>query len=544
MRKSKIIIFLLMLAMLTPAFCFTAQGYTVSSELYGENYVLYSLDTDTVVASSNADVKLYPASLTKIVSAIIVYENCDDLDAEVTASYDAIHALDDTGSSTVSISVGETLTVRQLLYCMLVASANDAANVLAEYIAGDIDSFVDMMNDFAEELGCTDTHFDNPHGLDSETHYTTCNDMLVFTKYFMSISLLYEMSNTVTYTIPATDYSDERTLYTTIYLINSNRSLYYYSYAKGIKTGYTSLAGRNCISSATQNGYTYVAVVMGAPNEDVDGDGYNDSTAMLDVKTLFKWAFSNLTLTQLADTTTFIAEAEISLSAETDYVRLVPAETVYALVPSGVDASSVDFECTINENITAPVSKGDVLGHAEILYAQEVIAEVDLVAGESVSASGFLYVLSLLEKTAKSNAFIGLVIAAASIFAIFAIYQAVKYYTRAHKYKQRKRRIDRQYEESDSFRRSIIEKEEAEARQPYEAAEMYADDVAPAVKPDKKQHKREKPEKKKKENQSGSQHHEGKKSHERFTDSGARRTGGSSDVFASDEEIYNFDMFE
>lgn len=145
--------------------------------IYAQIYLLVNLDNDTVIFEKDADKQAAPASLTKIMTATVVLENCKDLDEEVEASYEAIHLLDGTGSSIVGLEPGEKMSIKNLLYCLLVRSGNDAANVLAMHVGGSIEGFVKMMNDKAAALGCKNTHFANVHGLDDPNHYTTARDL-------------------------------------------------------------------------------------------------------------------------------------------------------------------------------------------------------------------------------------------------------------------------------------------------------------------------------------------------------------------------------
>ena len=190
--------------------------------------LLLNLDSNTVIFDKNADKVTAPASLTKITTAILTIENCQDLDAVVTVKQSSIDAIAGTNSSTAGLLAGEELTVRQLLYCLLVRSANEAAVILADYSGGgSVPAFVQMMNDFAASLGCTYTHFVNPHGLDAEGHYSTSHDLAWSTQHAMELPLFSEIVNTVSYTLPATNKREERNLLSTNWLINPNFKTYY-----------------------------------------------------------------------------------------------------------------------------------------------------------------------------------------------------------------------------------------------------------------------------------------------------------------------------
>ena len=392
--------------LLTPAF---AVVYTPETD---DVEVLYmeSLDNGAVLCSKNADKRISPASVTKLITAIITIENCKDLDHKITVPAYCIEALEGTNSSTAGIVPDEVLTVRELLYCLLVSSANDAANVLADYVCnGDMQQFPAMMNRFAENLGCTGTHFVNAHGLDDPEHYTTAADLALIFRYCLSNSLLTEMIDTFTYEIPATNKSEERYLRSTNGLLNSGISDYYYQYAKGGKTGTTDDAGRCLISWASKDGYNYMCIAMNGKFYDCDDDGVEENMAFIESKKAYRWVFENVRLRELANPEMLLFEVSVRLGRKVDYVMLAPAKSVSVLVPTDVDADSVLIEpCypdTVRE-INAPVKKGDILGRAEIKYAGETVGEVELAAAADVQLSPVKYIGDLLLGTLKSKPFL------------------------------------------------------------------------------------------------------------------------------------------
>lgn len=384
-------------------------SYNSSLQTGADIVYLVSLDDGTVIFDKNADKQAAPASLTKIVTAILTIENCEDLDEVITIKKSTMDALAGTDSSTAGLVAGEEISIRNLLYCMLVKSANEAAEALADYIGGgSVSDFVDMMNSFAQDAGCINTHFMNPHGLDEDGHYTTARDLAVLTRHALTLPIFSEIVNTVNYKLPATNKSGERNLLSTNWMINPNFKTYYYSYAQGIKTGTTSKAGRCVISKASKDGYNYLCVVMNAPLEDVNGDGNPDNCAFLECKKIFKWAFENLKLTKIADVTQIATVIDVRLSWSTDHVRLVPENDVTALVPAGTDSTGVMLEVIPEETpseLNAPVKKGDAVGKARILYAEQEIATVNLVAAEDVKMSVILWVGNGIKSILRSTVF-------------------------------------------------------------------------------------------------------------------------------------------
>lgn len=411
------LIFVLLLIPAVPAFA----AYNSALEVSADIVLLQSLDDGSVIFEKNADKRTAPASLTKISTAALVLEHCKNLDELVTVKRYCIDDLSGTGSSMAGLVAGEEISVRNLLYCMLVKSANEAANILADYVAGGLPEFVDMLNAFAVRLGCADTHFANVHGLDDAAHYTTARDLTKIAKYAMSLPGFMEIASTYTYRLPATNKHGERNLLSTNWMINPNFKTYYCKYAEGIKTGTTSGAGHCIISKASKDGYNYLAVVMGAPEQDVNGDGNPDNCAFLDCKKMFEWVFANIRLQRISDPNEIITVVDVKRSWNVDHIRLVPEKEVTALVPVGTDSTSVLVEVIREETpsvVKAPIKKGDVLGKARILYAEEEITTINLVAAEDVNVSVILWLADGVKTVVTSTAF--LIIAAAAVVLLLA----------------------------------------------------------------------------------------------------------------------------
>lgn len=372
---------------------------------------MVSLDNGAVICDINSEKQVAPASMTKIVTAILTIENCTNFDQVVTVPEYCIRLLDGTNSSTAGIIPGEELTVRQLLYCLMVQSANDAANILADFIGGgDIDTFIEMMNAFAAERGCTGTHFANAHGLDNDKHYTTAQDLVKMYTYCLQNSLFAEIAGTFTTEIPPTNkYDYTRYLRNTNSLLNPGIPDYYCEYVKTGKTGTTDAAGHCVISSASSDGYNYLCIVMNAKFYDVDEDGVDENMAFVESKKLYEWAFRNLRIQEVANPSTYVGEVAVRLSKEYDYVSLAPETSITALVPVGVNAENVlyvPYEDLTKIVLDAPVCKGDVVCRAAITYAGETIDEVNLVAMFDVKRSTVKYIGDLLLRTVKSWPFL------------------------------------------------------------------------------------------------------------------------------------------
>ena len=243
-------------------------------EISAEAGVLYDATHNVFLFEKNADEKLYPASITKLMTALLVMEH-GNLNDTVTFSKAATTNLE-SGAVTLSLTEGDKVSVKDCMYGLLLKSANEVANGLAEYVSGSVSAFADLMNQKAAALGCTNTHFVNPNGLNDPDHYSTCRDMAKIAKAAFENPTIREISSTLSYTFPATKKAAARTItpgHKMLYPTDSR----YYSGILGGKTGYTSLAGNTLVTCVEQNGVRLIAVVMKA-----SGTHYTDTKAMLD----------------------------------------------------------------------------------------------------------------------------------------------------------------------------------------------------------------------------------------------------------------------
>lgn len=406
MKKTILAIFLIITLFCT-LFSIPASAYQLSGfEVTAEGVMLASLDTGDVLYSKNADKKLYPASLTKIMTALILLENTPDIDSEIiTVSHSAIHALDGTGSSIGGLKEGEKLTARQALYYLLMSSANECANAIAEHYGnGVISNFIDLMNKRAEELELIGTHFVNPHGLHDPEHYTTVQDIYTLSLTALKYDAFVEVTSTKRYQMPPTNMQGERLLVTTNFLQDRNNALgseHYYEYAKGVKTGFTDEAGRCLVSTAYKDGYGYICVLMNTPPYK---NGAKNFVQFTESKKLYEWAFSNFEYKTVVEPDTPVAEATVELCWEHDFVPMALEGGLSAVLPKGADRSTVQIKpAPYKETYDAPIKKGEVLGTAGIYYAGELLGTVNLVAADSREANAFLvfwrYVTNALTST-------------------------------------------------------------------------------------------------------------------------------------------------
>ena len=377
---------------LTPASAADEESGVTPPELHCEAMLLVDANTGRMVYGKNEHEQMYPASLTKIMTALLVLEAVDSgqlsLDQQITAMESALEGLAADGS-TAGIQAGEILTVEQLLQCMLIVSANEACNILAEQVSGSVDAFVDAMNAKAEALGCEGTHFVNATGLHDSQHYTTAWDLYLITKEAMKHEDFMRICDTARATIPATNLSEERNLYTTNYLIDTWRSLgYIYSNAHGIKTGSTDEAGHCLVSSASEGSLSLISVALGGDRVTLE-DGEIRTYSFFDTRAMFEWAFDNYSYQTVLESASLIKEISVSLS-KVDHVSVHPAEDVELLLPNGTDPASLETQLDVESPVDAPVQEGQVLGSLSLSLDGETLAEVDLVASNSVEASGLL----------------------------------------------------------------------------------------------------------------------------------------------------------
>jgi len=349
----------------------------VFANLKAPNLLLGEASNGNILYERGANEKIYPASITKLLTAILVVENCE-LDEIVTVSENAVFSVP-SGYVNANLQVGEELTVEDLLYVMLIPSANDAANALAEHVGGNIESFSAMMNTRAKELGCTGSNFTNPSGLQQEEHYTTTRDLYWIAKEAITKPIIKKILKTTTYTLPETNkYSDiksKRIFVSTNYMIRESLTKYYCDYCIGGKTGYTTEAKNCVVEYAEKDGIELIAVVMGE-GASVKGQKF------LDAKIMFEYVFENCENMRVATENGKYETIEINNGTkETKNLNILYKNDIYILKEKeSVDDIQKSVEYT---NISAPIKKGDIVGtvtyeYNGIKYSTELIAETDV----------------------------------------------------------------------------------------------------------------------------------------------------------------------
>ena len=423
MLKKLTSFFILFIITITPL---TVKSYTLDFEVVADTVILENLDTNTRIYTKNLSIdelkyskkppadnpdRRYPASLTKIMTAIIVLENAVDLDEKVTVTEDALNPLLGTGVVTAALIKDEEVKIRDMLYMILVMSGADAANALAIRFGGSFDGFVKLMNDRAKALGMHKTHFTNAHGLHDDNHYSTAEDIFIMAKHALTLPLFADIVKSSSYKFEATNKHQARSYQSTNFMLLVN-DIHYYEPIKGIKTGFTAEAGRCLLSIATKDGYNYMALIMGTPDNTVR----RNRQEFTDTRKLYEWAFKNLRHKTIATSNEVMETLPLKNAWGKDTIQLIPAKELIAILPKdrlGTDLNPKFFPSS--PEVYAPVKKGDVLGYMEYRYGKdnEVIGRVDLVAAESIDRNFFAAIFASLSKFFSGPIFITLMIIAA-----------------------------------------------------------------------------------------------------------------------------------
>lgn len=348
-----------------------------------ESAILIDGDTGKILYEKSAYEKRAPASTTKIMTALLALEHCKTTDV-ATVTSEAITSVP-SGYSTDLLKMGEELTIKDLLYALLLPSSNEAANVLAIHIAGSIDSFASMMNTKAMDLGCKNTHFVNPNGVHDDNHYSTAYDLSLIAKEAMKNDIFRQIVSTASYTLPNSNkYSRiDRTLITTNDLIKK-QSNNYYEYAIGIKTGFTTPAKNCLVSSATKDGKTLIAVVL---RSNTDNNRYNDT------KTLFNYGFDNFSKKDIVKSGSTIKTIDVkNATSATKNLNLVAETGINTMVTNDKLNDTIEPQINLNEHLQAPIKKDSIVGTATYTV-DNIKYTINLKAGNEVKKSYTLYLV-------------------------------------------------------------------------------------------------------------------------------------------------------
>ena len=352
--NKKLYVFLFVFLLVFIALSISNRTYSNSENITIDSNSAILIDTKTqkVLYEKNSNEKMYPASTTKILTAIITLENSNLSDIATVSSY-AVSALGPEYSS-ANLKYGEQLTVEQLLQLLLIHSANDAAIVLAEHVAGSVNSFISIMNTRTYELGLKNTNFTNVYGGHDENHYTTASDLSKIMKYCMSNDNFRQISGSASCSIPATNMSDIRQYESTNELIVPTNSSYY-PYITAGKTGFTTPAGECLVSSAFHNNIELICITLG---------GYTPLSRFTDTRHLFEYGYSNYSIQTIVESNSLIDTIEVPTSPISSIpLDLYSTDTIATLLPNNTSIDSLAYKIDIRNNLLAPIKSGEVIGN-------------------------------------------------------------------------------------------------------------------------------------------------------------------------------------
>ena len=407
----------------------------------------YEMNSDTLVYAYNPDMRIEPASLVKIMTALVAIEN-GNLEDTVLVTSNAIAPIPEY-AATLQLKAGEQFTLNDLLYCLLVGSANDAANVIAEHISGTVRAFVAQMNIRARELGCTDTNFVNAHGLNAENQYSTARDLAKILRAALQYEKFKEYFAALEYRVPETEYSKARYLATTNYMMMPGISqIYYDSRVTGGRTGVTNSRERSLITTAESRGLCYINVVLNCiPTFDTDDysvlrfGSYEETGDLLDI------IFSGMRVTQVLSDNQIISQFDVQNGANA--VAVSPAQCATTVLPSDIRMEDLTYQYVDTRGTpTAPITKGTYLGIVQVWYGSVCVAQSPLVAYHDVRVADRGNGLSQEEMTGDAwitgltvlAVLVALVVVTACVLYFIRSYQIMKAHSSRRKRSRNRRR--------------------------------------------------------------------------------------------------------
>ena len=394
-----------------PVFAVEEDGFIPNVDITAKAVYLYNMDTGKVIYEKDSRAPMSPASMTKVMTCILALEDAQEkgynLDSEIVtyplSVQDELYIYQQENGrvSQAGLLAGEELTMKDCLYALMLPSANEVAMSIALHINGSQAAFVERMNRRAKELGATDSNFVNANGLYDEDHRTTAHDIAKIAEYALTLPGFFDIVNTTSYTVE-TNLHDSLSWTTTNKMLIPTSS-YYYPAVRGIKTGMVPEAGFCLVSTASKDGFTYLLVVMGCGEYNPDDSLNMDrEMAFVDSQKIYDWVFDTFRVKTLIEKGTNVGEAELRLSFDQDYVKLMSGERFTSLMPKDVTAANVTYVPYTEDYFDAPVKKGDVVGEVALILSGEEIGRVPLLIAESVEASPALVVLEQVKMITRS----------------------------------------------------------------------------------------------------------------------------------------------
>ena len=426
---SVLIIFVILLSLFN-------LSYASPPDLNARAAILIDAKTGNVLFEKNADKKMYPASTTKIMTAILALEKVAkgeiSLEQPITYTKTAEATMEADGSN-IALKVGEQMTLGDLLKGLLLASGNDAAAIIAEYIGGTIGDFVVLMNEKAKTLGLKGTHFANPHGLHNEENYTTASDMAKIALEAMKNETFRSIVECAHIRLAATNISEERYYINTNNLVSRMRYPYYfYDKATGIKTGSTTEAGYCLVSSAKDGDKEVIAVIF--KSDDI-------SASHTDSKNILQYGLTEFSSIRFAKVDDIYGEVRVKQSSDgTDHILLSAKDNLEILFPKDKDSSEVEVITDIPESVRAPISKGQEIGKVSFVYDSQVIGSIPLVATVDVKRHLLGFVMSFGEWLWGFRTIKIIVYTVLTLIVLFILLIVIGFYKALKKSKSKKRR--------------------------------------------------------------------------------------------------------
>lgn len=399
---------LLTLTIFTPGV--QAASYKPPFEVNAQSAYMVNLDSDMIIYEKNKDEKIHPGGLAQIMTVILALESGIDLDnTEITMKN---YIQDDMyiknkelkGIALAGLLRGESISLKNLLYAIMLPGANEAAMMVADYVGdGSVNYFVEQMNRRAKELGANNTNFMSPHGLPDDS-YTTAYDIYLITRHAMTLPGFSDMTTITTYNGGPTNKHESLNWHTANKMMIKGHSAYY-SPIKGIKSAYSSTTGSSIVSMAQRGGYSYLMVVMGCPTTASDGEPLEQNQAFANTQKLYGWAFETFKIKTLLEKGKNFGEIKLRLAWNRDFIRLMAEDSFTALIPDEIEASSITYKTYLPDYVKAPIKKGDPVGYVDLLLAGEKMGSVRLVSSDEVTAGRLLQTIDGFETMTRTFLF-------------------------------------------------------------------------------------------------------------------------------------------
>lgn len=418
------------------------DGLEAPPDITANAAVVINLQREEVIYEKNSSKIIYPASAVKMMTAILTLEYIQDtsngasLDNKVIISN---YVVANTRGNNIDMKEGEVFTVKDLLNAMLLFGSNDACLALAEFVSGNVPDFVVKMNEKARELGCENTVYTNPHGMHTESMYTTALDVSKVALRASKIDTIMDITSATKYDIAATNKTAaSRSLLNRNHFVSqAQQSYYYYEYARGINAGSTEEAGF-CLSTVArqQTNLSYLCVIMGATSTRSETQNTDIINSFGDAKKLFEWAFTIYSYRPVIKQKEQISTVKIELAANKDEITLAAEEDIRLLLPQNVDIKK-EIEQVIKiyeEDLFAPIEQGQVLGEISLIYKGENVGSTKLISMETVEPSNVLTALDRIKNIVTRPWFTASVII---FIVLFAGYIALNLIRRSRRERRR-----------------------------------------------------------------------------------------------------------